>query len=77
MQFTLLLTLYLLSSLDTTFTKPGCSQAIEQIESNPALMNRVIGALKAGGVSGFEQLLNHPAASFVIGALEEWQNSKS
>jgi hypothetical protein len=50
---------------------------IEQIESNPALIKRVLGALNTGGVSAFEQVLNHPAASLVIGALEEWQNSKS
>jgi hypothetical protein len=35
-----------------------------------------LSALKAGGVSAFEQLLNHPAASFVIGALEDWKNSQ-
>ncbi|MEG4530513.1 CHAT domain-containing protein [Microcoleus sp. D2_18a_D3] len=70
-----------LSKNNRTDTMTGkmkvAGEAIEQIESNPALMNRVLGALKAGGVSAFEQLLNHPAASFVIGALEEWQNSKS
>ncbi len=52
-------------------------EVIEHIESNPTLMNRILSALKAGGVSAFEQALNHPAASFVIGALEEWQNTKS
>jgi hypothetical protein len=70
-----------LSKTNSTNTMTGkmkiAGEAIEQIESDPALMNRVLGALKAGGVSAFEQLLNHPAASFVIGALEEWQNSKS
>lgn len=49
-------------------------EVIEQIESDPALMKRILTAFKAGGVSAFEQLLNHPAASFVIGALEEWNN---
>lgn len=52
-------------------------EVIEHIESHPTLMNRILSALKAGGVSAFEQALNHPAASFVIGALEEWQNTKS
>lgn len=70
-----------LSKTNRTDTMTGkmkiAGEAIEQIESNPALMTRILGALKAGGVSAFEQLLNHPAASFVIGALEEWQNSKS
>ncbi|MCT7964068.1 CHAT domain-containing protein [Laspinema sp. D1] len=70
-----------LSKNNSTATMTGkmkiAGEVIEQIENNPALMQRVIGALKAGGVSPFEQVLNHPAASFVIGALEEWQNSKT
>lgn len=70
-----------LSKNNSTATMTGkmkiAGEVIEEIENNPALMQRVIGALKAGGVSAFEQALNHPAASFVIGALEEWQNSKT
>lgn len=70
-----------LSQNNPTNTMTGnikiAGEVIEKIETNPALMNRVFSALKAGGVSVFEQALNHPAASFVIGALEEWQNTKS
>ncbi|MCT7969275.1 CHAT domain-containing protein [Laspinema sp. D1] len=70
-----------LSKNNSTNTMTGkmkiAGEVIEEIENNPGLMKRVIGALKAGGVSAFEQVLNHPAASFVIGALEEWQNSKT
>lgn len=69
-----------LSQNNSTNTITGkmkiAGEVIEQIETNPALMNRVFASLKAGGVSAFEQALNHPAASFVIGALEEWQNTK-
>ncbi|MCB8782115.1 hypothetical protein [Planktothrix agardhii] len=70
-----------LSQTNPTNTMTGkmkiAGEVIEQIESNPALIKRVLGALNTGGVSAFEQVLNHPAASLVIGALEEWQNSKS
>ncbi|MCT7978672.1 CHAT domain-containing protein [Laspinema olomoucense] len=70
-----------LSKNNSTTTMTGkmkiAGEVIEEIENNPALMKRVTGALKAGGVSAFEQALNHPSASFVIGALEEWQNSKT
>ncbi|NEQ85927.1 MAG: hypothetical protein F6K26_39315 [Moorea sp. SIO2I5] len=73
----------LLETLDKTYptdTTTGkikvAAAAVEQIETNPALSNRVVSALKAGGVSAFEQLLNHPAASFVIGALEDWQETQ-
>ncbi|MGK7899303.1 MAG: pentapeptide repeat-containing protein [Xenococcus sp. (in: cyanobacteria)] len=52
------------------------TEAIERIESDPKLMERILSALKAGGISALEQLLNHPAASFIIAAIEDWQESK-
>jgi phosphoenolpyruvate-protein kinase (PTS system EI component) len=52
------------------------AEAIRHIDSNPKLHQRVLSALKAGGVQALGQALNHPAASFLIGALEDWQNSK-
>jgi len=51
------------------------AEAIKQIEDDPSLMKRILKALKAGGVSALEQFLNHPAASFVIAALEDWQST--
>ena len=47
-----------------------------QIDSNPTLTARILSALKVGSVKAFEQFLSHPAASFVIGALEDWQKTK-
>jgi hypothetical protein len=62
---------------DTTMGKMKlATEMISQIESNPSLAARILSALKAGGVSAFEQFLNHPAASFVIGALADWQETK-
>lgn len=52
------------------------TETINQIDNDPTLAARILSALKAGGVSAFEQFLNHPAASFVIGALGDWQQSK-
>jgi hypothetical protein len=46
---------------------------IAHIERKPTLKKRVLDSLKAGGVSVLEQSLNHPAASFVIAALEEYE----
>jgi GH25 family lysozyme M1 (1,4-beta-N-acetylmuramidase) len=60
----------------TTGKMQIATEAISQIDSNPPLAARILSALKAGGVSAFEQLLNHPAASFVIGALQDWQETK-
>jgi hypothetical protein len=64
-------------SPQTTMGKMAiATEAINKIDSDPALTARVLSALKAGGVSALEQLLNHPAASFVIAALEDWKSSK-
>ena len=52
------------------------TETIKRIESNHTLSKRILNALKTGGVKAFEQLLSHPAASFVIGALEELQKTK-
>ncbi|MDJ0733846.1 MAG: effector-associated domain EAD1-containing protein [Nostocaceae cyanobacterium] len=63
-----------------TDTTPGkmalATEAIAQIDSNLTLKARIISALKTGGVEAFEQFLSHPAASFVIGALKDWQKTK-
>lgn len=64
-------------SADTTTGKMAiATEAIRRIDGNSSLAQRILKALKAGGVSAIEQLLNHPAASFFIGALEDWRNSK-
>ncbi|WP_017318886.1 CHAT domain-containing protein [Mastigocladopsis repens] len=64
-------------STDTTLGKMQvAAETIKSIENNPSLAERILSALEAGGVQAFEQLLNHPAASFVIGALEDWQKTK-
>ena len=62
---------------DTTTGKMAvATAAIEQIDRNPNLTARILSALKAGSIEALAQALNHPAASFVIGALEDWQKSK-
>ncbi|MBD2249082.1 pentapeptide repeat-containing protein [Nostoc sp. FACHB-888] len=48
------------------------TEAIQQIENNPTLMQKTISALSAGGTAALDQLLSHPAASFVIAALDNW-----
>ncbi|MBW4570208.1 MAG: CHAT domain-containing protein [Tolypothrix carrinoi HA7290-LM1] len=64
-------------STDTTLGKMQvAAETIKSIENNPSLVERILSASKAGGVQAFGQLLNHPAASFVIGALEDWQKTK-
>jgi predicted transcriptional regulator len=52
------------------------TEAIKQIEANPTLTGRVLSAIRAGSVSALESFLNHPAASFVIGGLQDWQETR-
>ena len=52
------------------------TEIISQLDTNPTLAARILSALKAGSVSALTQFLNHPAASFTIAALEDWQNTR-
>jgi len=48
------------------------AEAMRQIDSNPKMHQRLVNALKAGGIEALKQLLNnHPVANFLIGALKE------
>jgi hypothetical protein len=74
----------LLKQLDKTYDTSSYSgkvkvadEIVKTIDNNPGLKARIISALKVGGVKAFEQLLSHPAASFVIGALEDWQKNNN
>ncbi|MDJ0617289.1 MAG: hypothetical protein QNJ63_11180 [Calothrix sp. MO_192.B10] len=57
--------------------KAVATAAIQHIDNNSKLRQRVLSALKTGGIQALGQLLNHPAATFVIAALEDWQKSKN
>ncbi len=62
---------------NTTMGKMAiATEAIQRIDNDPKLTQRILSALKAGGTSALDSLLDHPAASFVIGALEDWQQTK-
>ncbi|NEP13030.1 MAG: pentapeptide repeat-containing protein [Symploca sp. SIO2C1] len=61
---------------DTTAAKFAlANEAIQRIENNPSLAQRILSALSAGSSSALEQFLNHPAASFFISALEDWKKT--
>jgi uncharacterized protein YjbI with pentapeptide repeats len=63
--------------IDTTTGKMAlATEAMSRIESDPSLAERIVSALQAGSIEAIAQLLNHPAASFVIGALEDWKKTK-
>lgn len=52
------------------------TEVIKEVENNLPFADRVLSALRVGGTSSLKQLLNHPAATFVLSALEDWQKSK-
>jgi hypothetical protein len=49
---------------------------IEEIDRSPSITRKILNAIKVGGIKAIEQALNHPAPSFVIGALEAWHKDK-
>lgn len=71
---------HLLNQLSVTYptaTSVGqmeiATKAVEEIEKNPALKQRVIGALKAGGTEALKELVDHPAVNILLAVLEGWQ----
>ncbi|WP_191762143.1 hypothetical protein [Komarekiella delphini-convector] len=50
-------------------------EAIQRIENNPPLMQKIISALSAEGTTALEQLLSHPAASFMVAAFDHWNKN--
>jgi hypothetical protein len=52
------------------------AKAIESIESNPNLKQRVISAVKEGGIAAFEKAIDNPVGAFIAGAVKGWQEVK-
>lgn len=62
---------------DTRATKNAfADEIVRRIDANPSLTDRLLSATKAGGVAAIEQFLSHPAISFVVAALEDWEKTK-
>ena len=51
------------------------TKAIEKIESDPNWKQRVVNAVKGGGVQALEKAIDNPFGAFVAGAIEGWQES--
>lgn len=49
-------------------------QAVKQIEQNPQMKDRMMGALKNGGKTALEKLVKHPAISIVLAAIDGASN---
>jgi uncharacterized protein YjbI with pentapeptide repeats len=70
----------LLKQLEQTYPTTTTSQqmvvaaeAINRIENNPTMKQKVINAVKEGGLAAFEKAIDNPAGAFVVGAIKGWQ----
>jgi len=52
------------------------AKAIESIEKNPTLKARVVNALKEGGTTALEELVDHPAVKPVVALLKGFMDAK-
>ena len=50
------------------------AEVVDEIENTPTLKERVIFAIKAGGIVAFENILTHPAGAITAAALSGWQS---
>lgn len=70
-----------LAKTDPTDTRAAknsfADEIVKQIDTNQPLADRLLSATKSGGVAAIGQLLNHPVASFVIAAIEDWEKTKN
>lgn len=46
------------------------AKAIEEVERNPTFKSRIINALKEGGTTALEKLVDHPATSIIVAAIK-------
>jgi hypothetical protein len=52
-------------------------EVMKEIEHNMPLGDRLLSALRAGGTEALKQTLNHPAATFVLALIDDWQKNKN
>jgi hypothetical protein len=53
------------------------AKVVEEIENSPTLKQRVVSALKAGGIASLENMLTHPAAAITLAILQGWQSEEN
>ena len=51
-------------------------EAIKRIENDPTLKERVLAALKSGGVEAIKELVDHPLINILLAALDGWQTGE-
>lgn len=59
-----------------TDTQAKMEEAVKGINKNPALKERVIAALEAGGIEAVKKITDHPCVGILLAAYEGWKKSK-
>jgi uncharacterized protein YjbI with pentapeptide repeats len=52
------------------------AKAVDEIEKNPTLKARVIGAFKSGGKEALKEAIDHPLVNILIASVEGWQEAE-
>jgi len=52
------------------------AEAINRIESDPSWKQKIVNAVKEGGLAALEKAIDNPAGAFVVGAIKGWQELK-
>ena len=61
----------------TTEQMVVATKAVERIESDPTLKQRVINAAKEGGLAAFEKALDNPVGTLITGAIKGWLEAEA
>jgi uncharacterized protein YjbI with pentapeptide repeats len=52
------------------------AKAVDEIEKNPTLKARIIGALKSGGTEALKEAVDHPLVNILMASIEGWQEAE-
>ena len=61
----------------TTEQMVVATKAIEEIENNPTLKQRIINAAKEGGLAALEKALDNPVGAFITSAIKGWLEAEA
>lgn len=52
------------------------AEVVKRIENNPTMKQKVVNAIKEGGLAAFEKAIDNPAGAFITGAIKGWQEDE-
>ena len=54
----------------------AAAEVIKKIDANPTLKNRLINAVKEGGLAGLEKALDNVVGATIVAAIKGWQENE-